>query len=230
MNYSDIQKANSEIKTIDLKGKNYAMVAERVTAFRKVFPDGFINTSIVSHDGTTVLMQCVVGYYEERNQVVLATGFAQEVKGRGLVNGTSYIENCETSAVGRALGMMGFGINDGNISSAEEIANALDAQAQIKEQEKHINDGFVPNEQIDKSKTLPMDEVANFIRNEICDIQERLKLKMYIDARKKVFELADTLVKSGAVPEFDWLTITMDEAKNVFKAIREILFPEGDEK
>ena len=229
MNYADIQKANSEIKTIDLKGKNYAMVAERVTAFRKVFPDGFINTSIVSHDGTTVLMQCVVGYYEERNQVVLATGFAQEVKGRGLVNGTSYIENCETSAVGRALGMMGFGINDGNISSAEEIANALDAQAQIKEQEKHINDGFKPTDQIEKAKTLPVDPVANFIRNEIADIQKIVGISVYADARKQIFAMAETLVKSGAVPEFDWKTITLEEAQNLFKAIRELL-PEGEEK
>ena len=54
MNYADISKVNGEINMIDLKGKNYAMVPERVTAFRKLFPDGFIKTEIISHDGTNV--------------------------------------------------------------------------------------------------------------------------------------------------------------------------------
>jgi hypothetical protein len=62
--------------------------------------------------------------------VILGTGLAQEVKGKGMVNSTSYIENCETSAVGRALGMLGLGINGGGICSAEELANAVLAQKQ----------------------------------------------------------------------------------------------------
>ena len=229
MNYSDIQKVNSEITMIDLKGKNYAMVPERVTAFRKIFPDGFIKTEIISHDGMTVLMQAVVGYYDNAVPVILATGFAQEVKGRGLVNGTSYIENCETSAVGRALGMIGLGINGGGICSAEELANAITAQNQMKEEEKHINDDFKPNDQIEKAKKLPVDPVANFIRNEIADIQKIVGISVYADARKEVFAMADSLVKNGKVPAFDWKTITMDEAKNVFSAIRK-LFSEGDGK
>ena len=133
MNYSDIQKVNAEISTVDLKGKAYAMVSERVTAFRKLFPTGFIVTDIVEHDGTTVLMQTKVGYYTEENEpVTLATGYAQEVRGKGMVNGTSYIENCETSSVGRALGMLGLGINGGGICSAEELTNALMTKKQMK--------------------------------------------------------------------------------------------------
>lgn len=123
MNYEDIAKANSEISTINLKGKEYAPVSERVTAFRKLYPEGFIKTDIVSEDGTIVLMQAAVGYYENGNIVILGTGYAQEVKGKGMVNSTSYIENCETSAVGRALGMAGIGIS-GGICSAEEFNNA----------------------------------------------------------------------------------------------------------
>lgn len=134
MNYQDIQKVNSEVKTIDLKGKDYAMVPERVTAFRKLFPEGFILTDIISHDGQTVMMQAKAGYYLENGEpCVLGSGYAQEVKGRGMVNGTSYIENCETSAVGRALGFLGLGINGGGICSAEELANAVVAQGQLQE-------------------------------------------------------------------------------------------------
>lgn len=109
------------------------MVPERVTAFRKLFPEGFILTDIISHDGQTVMMQAKAGYYLENGEpCVLGSGYAQEVKGRGMVNGTSYIENCETSAVGRALGFLGLGINGGGICSAEELANAVVAQGQLQ--------------------------------------------------------------------------------------------------
>ena len=129
MNYQDIQTANAEIKTINLKGKEYASVAERVTAFRKLFPfNGYITTEIIDHDGTTVLMKAEAGYRtEDGMHIILGTGYAQEVKGKGMVNSTSYIENCETSAVGRALGFLGLGIS-GGICSAEEFDHADKAQ------------------------------------------------------------------------------------------------------
>ena len=58
---------------------------------------------------------------------VLSTGYAQEKENASVVNRTSYIENCETSAVGRALGMCGFGI-DASVASAEEVKNAIEQQ------------------------------------------------------------------------------------------------------
>ena len=134
IDYKDIERVNSEIDMINLKGKDYAMVPERVTAFRKLFPEGFIRTDMVANDGTTVLMKAIAGYYrEDGSEAILATGFAQEVKGKGLVNSTSHIENCETSAVGRALGMIGLGLNGGGICSAEELVNAVTAQKQMTE-------------------------------------------------------------------------------------------------
>ena len=232
MNYQDISKVNSEINMIDLKGKNYAMVPERVTAFRKLFPEGFIKTEIISHDGTTVLMQAVVGYYENGCPIILSSGFAQEVKGRGMVNGTSYIENCETSAVGRALGMIGLGINGGGICSAEELANAVTAQRQMKEEEQALCNPPIPKGgPVETGKKVPQTEkpapIANYILNEITDIQEKVGIATYQEARKQVFSFAETLVESGAVPAFDWKTITLDEAKNLFTAIRKLL-PDGD--
>lgn len=134
MTYEDISRVNGEINMIDMKGKDYAMVPERVTAFRKLYPEGFIVTEIISNDGTTVLMKATAGYYrEDGSQVILGTGLSQEVRGKGLVNTTSHIENCETSAVGRALGFMGLGLNGGGICSAEELANAVVAQRQQTE-------------------------------------------------------------------------------------------------
>ena len=134
MEYKDIERVNSEIQMIDMKGKNYAMVPERVTAFRKLYPEGFIRTEILHNDGTTVLMRSTVGYYrEDGSEAILSTGMAQEIRGKGMVNGTSHIENCETSAVGRALGMIGLGLNGGGICSAEELVNAVVSQKQMDE-------------------------------------------------------------------------------------------------
>ena len=134
MTYGDIERVNSEINMIDMKGKDYAMVPERVTAFRKLYPEGFITTEIVAMEGPVVMMKAKVGYYsKEGAEVILGTGFAREERGKGLVNTTSHVENCETSAVGRALGFIGLGINGGGICSAEELANAVTAQKQIKE-------------------------------------------------------------------------------------------------
>ena len=61
MTYNDLEIVNSEIKTIDLKGKNYAEVAQRVQAFRKLFPEGFIKTDIVKLDGEVCIIKAKDG-------------------------------------------------------------------------------------------------------------------------------------------------------------------------
>ncbi|MBP5727103.1 MAG: hypothetical protein J6Y48_08540 [Clostridia bacterium] len=152
MTYGDIERVNSEINMTNLKGKDYAMVPERVTAFRKIFPEGFIQTEIVkiSDDGKTVIMQAKAGYFrEDGSRAILATGYAKEVQGQGMVNGTSHIENCETSAVGRALGMIGLGLNGGGICSAEELVNAVVGQRQME------NDFEALKKEIEQKKTAP---------------------------------------------------------------------------
>ncbi|MBP5728356.1 MAG: hypothetical protein J6Y48_14900 [Clostridia bacterium] len=137
MDYKDISRVNSEIEMIDMKGKSYAMVPERITAFRKLYPEGFIITEIVAMDGPVVLMKAKAGYYrEDGSEVILATGMAREERGKGMVNGTSHVENCETSAIGRCLGMMGLGLNGGGVCSAEELVNAITAQKQIEAEER----------------------------------------------------------------------------------------------
>ena len=188
MNYQDISKVNSEIAMIDLKGKNYAMVPERVTAFRKLFPEGFIKTEIVSHDGNTVLMQAVAGYYDNGVPVILGSGFAQEVKGRGMVNGTSYIENCETSAVGRALGMIGLGINGGGICSAEELANAVTAQRQMKEEEQSAKGSqWKKGGQVEQADTLPdtVSPVEIYLKTKMRELREARGITNCFPSRKR---------------------------------------------
>ena len=95
-----------QLKTIDIKGKKYVTVAERVRYFNEAYPQGKIDTEILSHESGTVLMKATVIPEIDKPERFF-TGYAQEEKGKGMVNATSYIENCQTSAVGRALAMMG---------------------------------------------------------------------------------------------------------------------------
>lgn len=128
MNYEDIRRVNAEIKTKPIKGKEYAEVPERVQAFRKLYPNGDIRTSVVPELTSLVdgLVTLRVDVYDEDGKH-LADGLAYEKEGSSFINKTSYIENCQTSAVGRALGFDGIG-SDSSIASAEEVENAINNQ------------------------------------------------------------------------------------------------------
>lgn len=121
--FEDIKKANETIKTTPIKGKEYAEVNQRIKAFRMVYPTGTLNTEMVSN----VNGICVFRAYVYDGDRLLATGTAYEKETSTFINKTSYIENCETSALGRALGIAGFGI-DTSVASAEEMQNALNNQ------------------------------------------------------------------------------------------------------
>lgn len=127
MTFEELKKVNQDIKTKNIKGKEYAEVNERIIAFRKLYPEGVITTNIERYEDSLVLISATVGYYDNGTLHVLGTGHAYEREGASQINKTSYVENCETSAVGRALGMAGFGIG-ASIASAEEVAQAIHQQ------------------------------------------------------------------------------------------------------
>lgn len=124
INNEDLIKANEGLKAIDFKGKGYVEVNTRVKAFRGICPSGAITTEIVDMTDGVVTMKATIADEEGR---VLSTGLAQEKESSSYINKTSFIENCETSAVGRALGFLGIGI-DASMCSADELANALNNQ------------------------------------------------------------------------------------------------------
>ena len=101
MTFEELQKANATIKTTDIKGKAYAEVNERIKAFRMLFPNGTISTDIVSLEDGVCVMKAIA---MNEAGMILATGYAYEKEGSTFINKTSFIENAETSAVGRCLG------------------------------------------------------------------------------------------------------------------------------
>ena len=130
--YEDIVNVNEDIKTTKVKGKDYAEVPQRVKAFRKLYPMGRISTEIISLESGVCVMRAEAWTRDDNgNDLLLATGTAYEKESSSYINKTSYIENCETSAIGRALGFCGLGI-DTSIASAEEVGNAIENQKKSK--------------------------------------------------------------------------------------------------
>lgn len=137
MTYQQLKKINEGLRTIDIERKDktgrvivkkYSMVVDRVDGFRQLFARGCITTEILTMDESSVVMKATITD-EEGN--VLSTGLAREEKDSSYINKTSFIENCETSAVGRALGFLGIGIDE-SMASAEEVSNAMTQQANEK--------------------------------------------------------------------------------------------------
>ena len=145
--YDDIKKANDTIKSMTISrkdketgeiiSKSYAEVNQRIKAFRMVYPTGYINTKMLSNENGVCLFWAEVGFTEGDRNFTLGTGHAFEKEGSSYINKSSHIENCETSAVGRALGMAGFGI-DMAVASAEEVQNANQEKPEPKATPKQV--------------------------------------------------------------------------------------------
>jgi hypothetical protein len=134
--YEQIKKANDSIITTDIKGKAYSEVPQRIKAFRMCYPEGTIHTEMISNEnGICIFKASVYDNGDPTAHKLLGVGHAYEKEGSTFINKTSYIENCETSAVGRALGMAGFGI-DTSVASAEEVQNAMANQNPEKTEQK----------------------------------------------------------------------------------------------
>ena len=109
------------MKSINIKGNEYVLVHERLMFFREKYPEWSLISEIVnSASGEVTIKASVI----DEKGIVRATGHAYEKEGSTYINKTSHVENCETSAWGRALGNLGIGI-DTSVASADEVQNAI---------------------------------------------------------------------------------------------------------
>lgn len=104
---------------VNIHGKEYLTVAYRINKFREDHKSHCITTDIYSSGDKLVVVKATIIDHGDR---VVATGFAEEDRTKGTINKTSALENCETSAVGRALAFFGYAGTE--IASADEVANA----------------------------------------------------------------------------------------------------------
>lgn len=179
MKYEDLEKINKELTGIKVKGKEYVEVNKRVLAFRKLYPEGTIETEILSLENERVVIKAIV----KNENLILATGIAYEKENSTFINQTSYIENCETSAVGRALGFLGIGIET-SIASKEEVETAIlnqeDQDSSINKliedslREMILNLGVSNDEVIEALKKLNHKKLAELKMSEVSEFQKLL--------------------------------------------------------
>jgi hypothetical protein len=171
------------MKTVDIKGKAYVEVNERIKYFRENYKGWSLESDLLSLDNGVCVIKATI---RDENGVVKANGLAYEKENSTFINKTSYIENCETSAWGRALGNLGIGI-DTSIASAEEVINAVNNQPKPK-----LNDSSI---YISLAKLTDLDQIKNYYEDfkdkvndpELLRKRAREQYKAISDA-KKAFE------------------------------------------
>ena len=132
----------SNFKTTPIKGKPYVMGKDRVIFFRENYLGWAIESELVKLSEGRCVIKAII---KDPDGVIKSTGYAEEIEGSTNINKTSYVENCETSAITRALGFMGIGVEE-SMASAEDVANAMLQLERSKQQKKDGPVGQTPEE------------------------------------------------------------------------------------
>ena len=202
-------------------GKFYTQVVHRMEAFRRIHGTDFgIDTQILVNDGKKVVVKAII---TDKDNRTVGVGMAEEIRGQGLVNTTSALENAETSAIGRALASLG--LAGGEYASANEmdaVVRKTDAikqtpQVEVKEQEESSTSN--------DSSPVPMSSSKMFdkIKRKI----ELIRSKRYKENREQLQhkELVDYFVECN-----DTYFKTMDKkhvddlTKEFFRIEKELKF------
>jgi hypothetical protein len=117
-----------KLPTINIKGKEYVMVKDRILAFNELYPNGSIVTEIISQPESKQIIIKATITPDVKNPARIFVDFSQAVVGQGMINTTSALENASTSAVGRALAYVGIGVIE-SIAGADEVVKSINRPA-----------------------------------------------------------------------------------------------------
>ena len=186
--------AQKNLQTVDIKGKPYVLVNERVKAFRENYPGYSLVTSVVELTDKRVVMCAAINNPEG---TTVATGYAYEESGSSFINKTSYIENCETSAWGRALANFGIGI-DSSMCSADELGNALLNQERKRKSEAKREPEQELEQTLDEPKPKTLDQAA------INTLRDKLKTYNFACSKEETEESLAKHCKRKSFEELDY--------------------------
>jgi len=177
---------------VKIHGKEYLTVAERIGRLNHEAFIYSLNTELVSWEDGVVIMKATLAITED-GDVQTYTGHAYERESSSQINKTSALENCETSAIGRALAAAGFGGTE--YASADEVANAV-----------HQQDAPTPRKSIHQQdkRNAPMTMkqqklILKLMKSSLITDEERLKIEGFVHDPNATISVAsdtiDTLTK-----------------------------------
>ena len=178
------------MKTVNISGKDYVMVDERLKEFHRKYPNGSVETFLNVDTEFLTYHTREASVFIVRAKVTpdvsvperFTTGHAYEVEGSSFINEGSALENCETSAVGRALGMLGIGLI-GGVASADEVQNAV---ANQKPKTYYNPDGKPSN-----TSRLASEKQIDYIDSLKSEFETPTRLNEVMDWMSDKFEIKD---------------------------------------
>lgn len=199
--YDDILKANETIvpMMLDSNKRPYVPVNQRIKAFRMVHPNGRIETQIIEKGFDSVVIMANV--YDDDNRL-LANAHASETTNGSTYNQYSMIENCETSAVGRALGLCGFGITE-SVGSYEEVSSAIAKEIAGKSEK---------TSKSQKKDIKPKETDTKPVETESKETESNRLEKARELSDKEIETLRDAVFKKNEEPVEELEPIEIDEA------------------
>ena len=159
-----------KFKTTNIKGKDYVEVNQRLLYFRNepTFAGWSIESDLVDLQPDRCCIKAIIRDADGR---IRATGHAHEDRTSSMINKTSYVENCETSAFGRALAALGIGIET-SIASANEVSMAIAKQEQFNDLSDKL--GLTPEERFNSVIVSTLKEdFLKLVKKLPADQQER---------------------------------------------------------
>ena len=193
------------MKTVDIKGKPYIEVNERLKHFRQYFAGFRLISCIHTLDDKICVIRASI---QDPAGNEVATGIAREVNGSTYINKTSYVENCETSAWGRALGNFGIGI-DTSVASAEEVETAILNQVSTPERKPAAYQKPTPkptNKTIDPNDPVLKEAMKTAVEQSFIDYQDLHRDEM---PEGKIF--CEKYFKAEVWAAFKLLTLTQQK-------------------
>jgi hypothetical protein len=174
------------LKTTNIQGKEYVEVNERLKHFRSTYIGYSLISEVVDINDTSITIKATI-FDDKQNPI--ASGIAQEVKGSSFINKTSHVENCETSAWGRALANFGIGI-DAAVASYNEVANAKLNHSKPKVEKAEEPD--LPLKDFDLAEVLGG---INWYKENKPEMSEEDIFKKIVDTYKDVDDVKIKLIK-----------------------------------
>lgn len=174
------------LKTINIQNKPYVEVNERLKHFRSTYIGYSLISEVVDINDTSITIKATV-FDDKQNPI--ASGIAQEVKGSSFINKLSHVENCETSAWGRALANFGIGI-EAAVASYNEVANAKLNQTKPKVEK--VEEPDLPLKDFDLAEVLGG---INWYKENKPEMSEEDIFKKIVDTYKDVDDIKIKLIK-----------------------------------